>query len=524
MAARAPSFGVRVGGTVVGPGDARPVSVLLPGRAGQAALRDALPALVMVGRRAGPRIALLAAARGFETTAARVATDVGERLRGGDFAGCVVIVPVLRPGGRFAGAGRPVPRARQWLLPGDPAGNRAQQDAAAVMAEVVADASLVLVLSEPNPTRAGALVLRGDLDDPRTRRLALRSGAPAIVHSHAFQPKRRERGDEPAPRSDAVWLDVSVTPAGPAGAHEAAALVERLLAAEGVAAAGTGRPEVPARRPATFRRVTPVLASATGLIETAVSPGEVVAKGATLAHIRAPVTGESKVIIAPHDGMVLEGPARGGARSGAKVFVVARAKPGAARSAATTAAPPRAFAPPLAGPERVGPPEPRVTGGDTPDGPVPARPTTPAAPRAPVRVGWVERVALPQLGVKRLLAKIDTGARTSALHVARMRVVEASGTQRRPMLEIAIPQGSKKGSRAARVVRVHVREYVQIKGTSGRSERRPVIETKLRLGPMERRIRLTLTDRGDMVYPMLVGRTALGVGVLVDPSGRRLLR
>jgi hypothetical protein len=221
---------------------------------------------------------------------------------------------------------------------------------------------------------------------------------------------------------------------------------------------------------------------------------------------------------------VLEGPARGGARSGAKVFVVARAKPGAARSTVTTAAPPRAFAPPLAGPERVAPPEPRVSGGDTPDGPGPVRPSASLAPRAPVRVGWVERVALPQLGVKRLLAKIDTGARTSALHVARMRVVEASGTQRRPMLEIAIPQGSKKGLRAARVVRVHVREYVQIKGTSGRSERRPVIETKLRLGPMERRIRLTLTDRGDMVYPMLVGRTALGVGVLVDPSGRRLLR
>src|SRR3954469_23806621 len=105
MAARALSLGVRVGGTVVGPGDARAVSVLLPGRTGQTALRDALPALVMVGRLAGPRIALLAAPRGFETTAARVATELGERLRGGEFAGCVVIVPVLRPGGRFAGGG-----------------------------------------------------------------------------------------------------------------------------------------------------------------------------------------------------------------------------------------------------------------------------------------------------------------------------------------------------------------------------------------------------------------------------------
>jgi predicted deacylase len=521
MVARAVSLGVRVGGTVVGPGDARAVSVLLPGRTGPAALRDALPALVMVGRRPGPRIALLAASRGFETTAARIATELGERLRGTDFAGCVVIVPVLRPGGRFSGGGRPVPRARQWLLPGNPAGGRAQRDAAAVMTEVVADASLVLLLSEPNPTRRGELVVRCDLDDPRTRRLALRSGAPAIVHSHAFQPKQRERGDEPAPRSEAIWLDVSVTTGGLDGAHETAAVVERLLGAEGVTPAASSGAERSAHRPSVFRRVIPVLATSSGLIEPVVSPGDFVAKGATLARIRAPVTGESKTIVAPHDGVVLEGPARGGARTGAKVFVVARAKPGTGRVTATT--PPGASpspAPPIAGGERPG-------SSDTPassDTPESSGAAGSSGPRAPIRVGWVERVALPQLGVKRLLAKIDTGARTSALHVARMRVVDATGPHRRPMLEIAIPQGSKKGLRAARVVRVHVREYVQIKGTSGRSERRPVIETKLRLGPMERRIRLTLTDRGDMVYPMLVGRTALGVGVLVDPSGRRLLR
>ena len=139
-------------------------------------------------------------------------------------------------------------------------------------------------------------------------------------------------------------------------------------------------------------------------------------------------------------------------------------------------------------------------------------------------MGWVERVSLPSLGIKRLLAKIDTGARTSALHVSRMKVIEPGGAHRRPTLEIAIPQKSRQSGPSARVVQVHVRDYVQIKGTSGRSERRPVIETTLRLGPMERRIRLTLTDRADMVYPMLVGRTALGVGVVVDPSGRRLWR
>jgi hypothetical protein len=50
-----------------------------------------------------------------------------------------------------------------------------------------------------------------------------------------------------------------------------------------------------------------------------------------------------------------------------------------------------------------------------------------------------------------------------------------------------------------------------------------VIETALKLGPFERRITVTLTDRGDMLFPMLVGRTALGPAVVVDPSRRYLL-
>ena len=63
-----------------------------------------------------------------------------------------------------------------------------------------------------------------------------------------------------------------------------------------------------------------------------------------------------------------------------------------------------------------------------------------------------------------------------------------------------------------------------MRDTSGRLERRPVIETTLELWPVKRNIRLSLTDRGDMRYPMLIGRTALGPGVLIDPTARYLLR
>jgi ribosomal protein S6--L-glutamate ligase len=70
---------------------------------------------------------------------------------------------------------------------------------------------------------------------------------------------------------------------------------------------------------------------------------------------------------------------------------------------------------------------------------------------------------------------------------------------------------------------VRVVDWAEIRDTSGRRERRPIIETLLEMGPLSRVIRLSLTHRGDMRYPMLVGRTALTPGVLVDPAARFLL-
>ena len=68
-----------------------------------------------------------------------------------------------------------------------------------------------------------------------------------------------------------------------------------------------------------------------------------------------------------------------------------------------------------------------------------------------------------------------------------------------------------------------MRSHVVVRDTSGRMEKRPVIETALQMGPWKRRILVTLTNRGDMLFPMLIGRTALGPGIVVDPSRRYLL-
>jgi hypothetical protein len=143
-----------------------------------------------------------------------------------------------------------------------------------------------------------------------------------------------------------------------------------------------------------------------------------------------------------------------------------------------------------------------------------------------MRVGWVERVSLPELGLWGLAAKVDTGARTSALHVRAVEPMVSglpndlpTGSDR--SLFIVLPPLGRSGER--KLMRVVVKDWVEVRDTSGRCERRPVVETTLELGPVRRTIRLTLTDRGDMRYQMLVGRTAIPPGVLVDPAARFLL-
>jgi hypothetical protein len=125
-----------------------------------------------------------------------------------------------------------------------------------------------------------------------------------------------------------------------------------------------------------------------------------------------------------------------------------------------------------------------------------ARLPRPASRPGPQTIGWCEWVALPDLGVPLLHAKIDTGARTSAIHVANMKEALA---------------------------RVQVLEWVVVRDSGGHDERRPLIETTIVLGTTRWKIRVTLTDRGDMRFPMLVGRTALADHFVVDPTARDLL-
>jgi len=497
MLVEPPARGVRVGGVTVAPGEARAVSIALSPRrrpAKAAAARSGaasapaapaaptIPAWVVVGLKPGPRVSVVAALRGYETTAALAAARLAASLDPAALTGSVVIVPVLRPDGRLSGTGRP---RRAWRFPGDAAGKRPARDTFALFSDIVVGATALVVLGVPRRGRRGAVVVHGRLTDPRVRRLARESGATAMF---AASPKRHALLAA-AEGASIPGVELSASGDEPTVDNLVRAARAVIAAAGVLTRAGDGAGEGGVEEPLAPTRVVRVDATIDGFLETDAAPGDIVRRRAPLGRVVPALPGPPAVIATRADGLVVEAARPGPVRAGATLFVLL--------------------------------PVPRTTEKRL------ARP--PAEAAAPgvrtdgkTRVGWVEYVALPSLDIDHLKAKIDTGARTSALHVARMRTVDTTGgPHRRPILEITVPSGGR--GRLPHRVRAAVHSFVMVRDTSGRTERRPVIETTLRLGGLKRRIAVTLTNRGDMLFPVLIGRTALGPGIVVDPSRRYLL-
>jgi hypothetical protein len=137
-------------------------------------------------------------------------------------------------------------------------------------------------------------------------------------------------------------------------------------------------------------------------------------------------------------------------------------------------------------------------------------------------VGWKEYLDLPELGVFRLKAKMDTGARTSSLHVESFAVVEVLPDGAR-IAEVTIATGQRHLERTV-TARVKLLGPLRVTDSGGHREVRPLIETEVVLGLVRRRIRLTLTDRSGMLFRMILGRKALEGDFVVDPARKYLLR
>ncbi len=147
-------------------------------------------------------------------------------------------------------------------------------------------------------------------------------------------------------------------------------------------------------------------------------------------------------------------------------------------------------------------------------------PMTERPERSGVLIGWKEYVALPELGIAALKAKADTGARTSSLHVAEIRTLaQLPGGQ--ADLELVLEPSRRRPERRV-TARVRQLARIAVTDSGGHREVRPVIETLVVLGPVAKRIRVTLTDRATMLFRMILGRKALEGDFVVDVACKYL--
>ena len=133
---------------------------------------------------------------------------------------------------------------------------------------------------------------------------------------------------------------------------------------------------------------------------------------------------------------------------------------------------------------------------------------------APFILGWEEWIALPGLGLPAIKAKVDTGARTSALHAV---FVEPFGSKRKPKVRFGVHPIPRRAD-VEIICEAPVVDRRAVRSSNGKLEQRYVISTPLRIGDREWPIEVTLTNRDAMSYRMLLGRQAIGGGVLVDPA------
>lgn len=118
-------------------------------------------------------------------------------------------------------------------------------------------------------------------------------------------------------------------------------------------------------------------------------------------------------------------------------------------------------------------------------------------------IGWIEHIDLPGLDLHDLRTKIDTGARTSALHATHIETFQRDGADWvRFQVELD-------PAHSTQVVEAPIHERRDIKNTSGIPEDRIVIRTRFRIAGRTWVISVSLTDRSNMTFPMIIGRSAL---------------
>lgn len=129
-------------------------------------------------------------------------------------------------------------------------------------------------------------------------------------------------------------------------------------------------------------------------------------------------------------------------------------------------------------------------------------------------VGWRENLSLPELGIDKIKAKIDTGARTSCLHAFK---IEPFFKQDTLWVKFWIHPLQKNDDYVV-VCEAKVIDQRTVRDSGGHEEKRYVIQSNVMLGSQTWPIEITLTNRENMVFRMLLGRTAMKNKIIVDPT------
>lgn len=130
-------------------------------------------------------------------------------------------------------------------------------------------------------------------------------------------------------------------------------------------------------------------------------------------------------------------------------------------------------------------------------------------------IGWREWVSIPMLGLPAIKAKIDTGARTSAIHAFDIERFKRDDGQDWLQFSVLPLQRDNTVVRRCEAQLVDIRKVTD---SGGHAADRFFIRTELHIGDQVRDIEITLSQRDDMLFRMLLGRTAMVPGIQVDPS------